>query len=588
MKNKKKDRSIKGVVKRFAPEKMTFYYITIICGIISGAAAVIPYYLIWKTVSLLFENQHKADIGSYALYIFITQVIGLISGFLALLASHVMAFRVEKNIRRDMIAHFLKLPIGYFENEDSGRLRRLIDDNASKTHAFIAHTFPDIVAASTVPFLFIILLFTADIRFALLCILGVAVGMCSLMTIMGPKNKVFMKEYMESSERLSINGVEFIRGMPIVKVFNQSVESFQKFYATIKEYDSRAKKFVNICRTPMIIYIVAIYAPTMLLGPLCILLLGSSKAPVALIINSVLYIIISMLLHSVLMRFTTVSEAKNVFGVIVDKLDDIFDTPQMKQEDFKELKESGIVFENVSFTYNTKTESAVRDLSFRFERGKTYALVGASGSGKSTVLSLIGRFYDINRGGIRIDGKDIRSLKEDKLLSKLAIVFQESRLLKTTLRENIAMGKDLPDNEILRALKLAQCEDILKRFDKGLDTVIGENGNYVSGGEAQRFAIARAFLRESDILLLDEATAFADPENEKAIQISIDKLKEGKTCIMIAHRLNAIKNADCIIAMKEGTIEAFGTHEERMKKSSYYKDLFEDYSRSIQWRVANG
>ena len=582
--------SIKNVITFYAKEKMPLYYLTVIFSAIYGILSVIPYYLIWQIARELIINGTSADknkIVSYAIYIFISQIIGIIVSFSGLMASHLLAFRIEKNIRHNAINHLLSLPIGYFENEDTGRIRRMIDDNASKTHTFIAHMFPDIASSTVIPILFIIMILSIDYRLGLLCIAGVIIGMANMFSLMGPKTKELMGEYMQSSENLSINGVEFIRGIPVVKVFNQSVESFQRFYASIMDYDEKAKFFVNFCKKPMIFYTLSLFMPTILLGPLTMILIRHSSSPLELLSKSILYILMSMLLHSVLMKLATVSEAKNMFFISIEKLNDIFENKQMPNMNIEKTNQEGISFENVSFTYMGKETPAINDISFNFEKNKTYALVGASGSGKSTLLELIGRFYDIDKGSIKIDGQDIRSIDEDILLSKLAIVFQESKLLKRTLRENITMGKNYSDDEILNAIKLSGCEDILSNMKNGLDTMIGEQGTYVSGGEAQRISIARAFLRNPDILLLDEATAYADPENEHKISESIEKLKQGKTCIMIAHRLNSITNVDKILIMQHGKLIDSGNHEELMQNSPYYRQLYENYSKSIKWRVAN-
>lgn len=591
MKAKKKKISIKSVVKKYAEEKTVSYYATMITSAIGGCMAILPYYFIWRIVSILIKDGNNVDmeqITLYASYIFITQMVAIITNFSSGIISHYMAFRVEKNIRRDAIKHIMNLPMGFFENEDSGRLRRMIDDNASKTHTFIAHVFPDMASAFVAPILLLIFIIVTDYRFGILCVLSIVMGILSMSTMMGKKSRALMDEYMKSSENMSIDGVEFIRGMPVVKVFNQSVESFQHFYNSIMKYDKEAKFFVNFCRTPMIIYTLCLFAPTILIGPLGMILIGRTSSPLLLLTDSIFYIIISMLLHSTFMRFATISEFVNLFRLAIEKLDSIFAVKPAEIADIETNSKEGIFFDKVEFTYEGKTVPAVSDFSFHFEKGKSYALVGLSGSGKTTVLSLIGRFYDVQKGSISIDGQDVKSMSEAELMDKLAIVFQENKLMRRTIKENIDMGFNAGDDEIEKAIDDSRSRDILERMDKGIDTMIGEKGTYLSGGEAQRIAIARALLRNREILLLDEATAFADPENEKKIQKSIDNLKIGKTCIMIAHRLSAIKDVDKILVMKKGRLIAEGSHEELMKNCDYYNKLFENYSRSVKWRVANG
>ena len=589
MKSKKKNSeiSISGVVNQYGGDKKYCYPLSILISSFSGIVAVIPYYFVWKIAMELITSDHVNIrlIKTYALWIFISQVIGILTGLLSQAFSHLLAFRVEKNIRKRAVSHLMKLSIGYFENEDSGRIRRKIDDNASKTHSFIAHIMPDMASVVVVPILMIVFILVVDIKLGIICLLGIAFAMASMSMMMGPKTKKLMEEYMTTSENLGISGVEFIRGMPVVKVFNQTIESFQKFYSVIMDYDEKVKFFVNYCKLPMTLYTLALYLPTILIGPITIILINGADQPLKLLTDSILYIIISMNLHSSLMRLATLSESRNQFAVTIQKLDTIFDLDPIKEFDYDKKDESGIVFDQVTYTYPGKDTPALSNISIHFEKNKTYALVGESGSGKSTLLNLIGRFYDIDKGQIRLNGVNIKSIKESELMSKLAIVFQENKLLKMSLRENICMGRDYSDAEITSAIEASSCQNILARMDNGLDTIIGQKGTYISGGEAQRISIARAFLKDAPILLLDEATAFADPENENKILKSLEILKANRTTIMIAHRLNSIKNVDEIIVMKKGQILDKGKHDYLIDNCAYYKDLYKNYSKSIEWRV---
>jgi len=590
MEKKAKKTGIRQVVRRFGGGREAFYYITLAASALSGVLIVLPYYFIWKLageIILRYESLTPEAIRKYALLIFVTQIIVILSGVLANICSHLLAFRVEKNIRRQAIAHFLELPIGFFENEDSGRLRRLIDDNASNTHSFLAHVFPDIMAATVAPLALLALIIMIDWRFGLLCILGIGAAMFFMQTLMGEEAKNYMADYMASSEALSVNGVEFIRGIPVVKVFNQTVESFQRFYQTIMNYDQKAKFFVNYCKKPMLRYTLSLFAPTLLTVLLAIGLIGGAENPRQLFVNALFYVMTSLLLHNLLMKFAMVSEAQGMYQVTFQKLDELFAQAKMPVLPGEHRAEEGIVLEGVTFTYPGKPQPAVKDFSFHFAPNKSYALVGASGSGKSTLLRLMARFYDTDSGSIRLNGTPVTALPEEELLSRFAIVFQESHLLKTSLRENITMGGSFSDEEIHQALRLSAAEDILARMPEGLDTKIGSEGTYVSGGEAQRLALARAFLRQAPILLLDEATAFADPENEHKIQAALQKLKTGKTTIMVAHRLNTVQEADQILVMQAGSLIACGSHDELMKNCSYYQNLYQEYQRSIEWRVSN-
>ncbi|MDO5716669.1 MAG: ABC transporter ATP-binding protein [Tissierellia bacterium] len=580
--------SIKSTIMKFAREKSHLYYVTLITSALNGILSVIPYYFIWKILRELvvhFDSIDGHKIIWYGIYIFGSQVLGIIMNFSALLASHYMAFRVETNIRKKSVAHLLTLPIGFFENQDSGRLRRIIDDNASKTHSFIAHIFPDSAAAFSVPVTLFVLMFIINYKLALVCVMGVVLGLLCLMRMTRGDGTKIMEEYMKASENLNINGVEYIRGIPVVKVFNQTVESFQRFYAAIMEYDEKAKQSVRYFQTPMVLYNVALNLPAVLLIPVCILMMGQTEDPLSLFVECIFFLIMSLMLHTTLMRLMTISEGQNIYRVTLTKLHEFFEEKGRTVIPSEKREEEGIVFDHVHFTYPEKTTEALSDIHFHFEKKKSYALVGASGSGKSTLVSLIAGFYSLDSGEIRLDGENIASIPQNELLSKMAIVFQQSSLLKQSLRDNIAMGLQVGDEEILHAMEQSQCTDILDRMDRGLDTMLGTKGTYVSGGEAQRIALARAFLRNRDILLLDEATAYADPENEALIQQSIDALKREKTTITIAHRLNSIKDVDEIVFMDRGKIVATGSHDTLMEKEARYRELYEEYSRSIAWKA---
>ncbi len=598
-------KGVYGTVELFAREKKHLYFLVIIASAVYGVMSVAPYYFIWKLAVHIAENFSSPDLDTvvrYALYIGISQIIGIGMNFASLLSSHILAFRIEKNIRKESLKHLVRLPVGFFANEDSGRLRRLIDDNASKTHSLIAHSFPDFTSSLVVPAVLIFMLFTVNIKFGIICILSVLLAFMNMRSFTSEEAKTFMGKYMTAAERLSVSGLEYIRGIPVVKVFNQTVESFQRYYRTIMEYDQDAKNFVNFCRRPMILYTVSLYLPAVVLGPVCIFLINRGGEPLELLNEYLFYVIISLLFNSVLMKVNTISESKNQFEVIMERLKEIFALEPMKvrtgcsesavsedskasEEDFKD--EEGIVFDNVYFSYTGDENYVLKNINLKFKKNRTYAIVGGSGSGKTTLVNLIGRFYDVSSGSIRIGGKDIREMTEDELMSQMSIVFQQSSLLQRSIRENIDMDFGASDEEIMKAVRDSNSEDIIGRMEDGLDTVIGTEGTYLSGGEKQRIALARAFLRKRDILLLDEVTAFADPENEEKIGQSIDRLKKGRTTVMIAHRLNTVRDADEIIVLSSGEVEDRGRHEELLERCRTYRELYEEFSKGIEWRAEN-
>ncbi|MDO5714420.1 MAG: ABC transporter ATP-binding protein [Tissierellia bacterium] len=589
MKKDEKKITIKSVIKKFAPEKKHLYGVTLVTSGLAGIMQVIPFYLVYKLIEeLLLQNMNLGmeRVREYAIYIFVTQVMGILANFGALYASHSLAFRVETNMRKNGVTHLVTLPIGFFQNEDTGRLRRVIDDNASQTHTFLAHIFPDMTSAMVIPLLLILIIVFVDLRLGFVCIIGIVLSFVFMGSIMANSEmREKMNDYATSGEQLNISGVEYIRGIPIVKVFNQSVESFQKFYESIMDYDRRAKDLVFGFKRPMIFNILSLNAPAILLGPIALFLLQGDAHPKELFVKAIFYIIISFLLQSAFMKVTTINEAQQQFQVALNRLEDILALEPGKVEEHPSVSEKGVLLKDVVFTYPNREEKVLDHVNFHFEKGKSYALVGGSGSGKSTLIKLIARLYDVDQGGIYVEGKDVRSYEMEDLLNHMAIVFQETSLLKGTLRENITMGQEYSDQEVLQAMKNAQCMDIYERMDKNLDTFIGTKGTFVSGGEAQRIALARAFLKNSDILLLDEASAYADTENEEKIRKSIALLKKNKLTISIAHRLNSIKGSDVILVLKEGSIIASGSHNELMENSREYRELFNEYKGSIDWKI---
>ncbi|MDO5715538.1 MAG: ABC transporter ATP-binding protein [Tissierellia bacterium] len=586
MQKKEKKINIKSIVNDFAPEKKHLYYLTFVASAVSGIMQVIPLYIVYELLKEFIQNTMTMErVIQFAIYIFITQVVGVLGNFGALLASHYLAFRVETNMRKEGVHHLMTLPIGFFQNEDTGRLRRIIDDNASNTHTFLAHIFPDMTSAMVIPILLIIFILTIDIRFGLLCIFGIIAGFIFLGSIMKSDMRELMDAYAATGEKLNISGVEYIRGIPIVKVFNQSVESFQRFYEAIMEYHDRAMDLVFRFKRPMILNTISLMAPAILMGPVALYFMRNSDRPLALFVKAIFYIMISFLLLNSFMKVTSINEFQQSFRVSVEKLQNILDLESAETIEAAEVDSEGVLLKNVSFTYPNRVDKAVNHVSFHFKKGKSYALVGGSGSGKSTLIKLIARLYDVDNGAIYVEGKDVRSYEMEELLDRMAIVFQETSLLKGSLRENITMGGHYSDEAILKAIKDAQCEDIFERMNNDLDTFIGTKGTFVSGGEAQRIALARAFLKDSKILLLDEASAYADTENEVKIRKSIEKLKKDKLTISIAHRLNSIKDSDEILVLEEGRVLMSGSHEELMIKSEEYQKLFNEYKNSITWKI---
>lgn len=586
---KEKKISLKSVIDRFGSEKKIDYILSMIFSMIAGVLSIIPLFLLYLLIKEFIFNKFSLSVDivtKYAIWILLSQIVAIIVTFLSGIFSHNVAFRVEKNIRQYSIEKLLKLPIGYFETTQSGVIRRQIDDQASKTHTYIAHNVPDFLKGMMIPICILILMFYVDWRFSLLIIGLTFIGMLYLFKTMGDDMKNQMKDYVVFGENLSSSGTEYIRGIPVVKVFQQTVESFQSFYKAIMDYDKFSKRIVFGMRKGMIFATVLISSSTLILIPVTLILMRGSENPLIVFTDGIFMIVLSFLIFSSVMLIMKINQDKEVFLNSISGIENIFEKKEQEiiSEDVNKEDDEGISFKNISFTYPNRKRKAIKDFDFHFDKNKSYALVGGSGSGKSTILKLMIRLYDPDSGEISINGKDIRIMSSHEIFDDIAIVFQDSSLLNNTLRENITMGMKTSDDEILDAMKKAQCMDIYERIGS-LDKKIGTEGTYVSGGEAQRLSIARAFLRKRPILLLDEASAYADAENEVKITEAIEKLKKNTTTISIAHRLSSIKSSDCILFMNDGKLKDYGSHEELMKKSDEYRDLVEEYEKTVSWTI---
>lgn len=592
-----KDFSLIAVTKRFGGDKARNLPLCLAVAALGAALGVLPYFLIWRLISEVVGNYEAVTwslILRNAAWILVTQVGSTCLSLYASVLSHKLAFRVERNLRQVQMAHLLDLAPGYFAHTKSGRLRRLIDDNASRTHQLVAHFMPDLAAAFTGPLVMLVLLLTVDIRFGLICIGGLVLAFLSLAGMMAEGNKERMGKYFQAGEQLGATGTEYFRGIPVVKVFNQSVHSMRAFVKSIKDYSDLCLSFSFGSRIPMILYTVALYMPTLAVLPLAAYLMARGDEPLLIFSSCLFYVVLTQLFNGSFMKLMTVTSTTKSCELVGEKIHDLLQEKPLSLKPAAAADEEegetpwAVSVQDLSFTYPGRAEKALDAVNLRFAKGKTYALVGASGSGKSTLIKLIARYYDPDEGRVALAGQDVRSLTEDELCRQIAIVFQENRLFKASLRENLAMGQSYSDEELLRALQQANADDILQRLPQGLDTLLGTRGTYLSGGEVQRVAIARAFLKPADILLLDEATASADLQNEAKIYESLERLKAGKTTIMITHRLNNVQRADRIIVMDKGRVAASGVHEELLTSCPHYAALYEEYRRALAWRIGKG
>ena len=523
----------------------------------------------------------------YAVKIVVVLTTGAILYILSGIFSHMLGFRLETNLRKRGIEGLSQASFRFFDMNPSGKVRKIIDDNASQTHQVVAHLIPDNAQAFLTPILAIILGFLISTRVGLvLVILTVFAGLL-LFSMMGEQK--FMKIYQESLAELSAETVEYVRGMQVVKIFGASVESFKSLYNAIKSYSKYAYEYSLSCRKPYVLYQLIFFGLAAILLPVVVYatdMLGDSDM---LLVELLMLFFLSGVLFVSFMRIMWVSMYVFQGNYAVDTLESLYDDMQMdkmKHGEYEVFKDCNIEFDHVSFGYNDNM--VLEDLSFRLGEGKTYALVGSSGSGKSTIAKLISGFYNVDKGEIRIGGVSLNEYSNEAIINNISFVFQNAKLFKTSIYENVALAKrDAKREEVMEALRLAGCQSIIDKFKAGEETVIGSKGVYLSGGEKQRIAIARAILKNANIVIMDEASASIDPDNEFELQKAFKNLMKNKTVIMIAHRLSSIREVDEILVLDEGQIVERGSDEELMSKESKYKRLQEMYGIANEWRVGN-
>lgn len=568
--------------------------LTILGCALSGISAVLsmaPYICIWFIARGVFEIMPEFQKGAYLIkYGWIALWFALASMaiyFAALMCTHLAAFRTAKNMRMAAAKHLVELPLGYFSVHQSGRLRKQIDDNAGMTETLLAHELPDLTGAVVTPVVTVVLLFVFDWRMGILCLIPVAVSVYLLKRMMGGENAGFFSRYQTAMEDLSGEATEYVRGIPVVKVFQQTVYSFKSFYASIMEYSRLAGQYAMSCRRPMTLFTTILNSNFILLIPVGMLLFRVSADGWEVLADFFFYLLFAPVCAMMMNRIMYASQAFMEADEAVRKLDEIMKEEKLKEDTPGSMpKGSDVELKNVTFTYPGAGKPALSNVSFQIKAGETVALVGPSGGGKTTAASLIPRFFDVQQGQVLVGGADVRKMSPKVLMDQVAFVFQDTHLFKTSILENIRAARPEAGREqVLKAARAARCEDILAKLPEGLDTVVGTKGIYLSGGEAQRIALARAILKDAPVVVLDEATAFADPENEALIQKAFEVLTKGKTVLMIAHRLSTVQRADCILVMDDGKVIQRGTHSSLLEQEGLYKKMWEDYLTSARWKV---
>ncbi len=585
----KEDNEIK--MMDFAGNHKHLKITSMILAAISAIFFMIPLICIWKIGDIVLNNWPDLDAmsaaQSYGWMAFGSVVVGIVIYTIALLCSHKLAFRLARNMKDRTMSYILSLPLGYFDEITSGTLRRIVYEGADRTESYIAHRIPDMACNFMMIVCFIGLLFVFYWKLGLISLLLILVAIGFISIMFAKNNMEGIQQFQSSLDEMSGEATEYIRGMPVVKTFQQSVFSFQRLYDSISKYNKFVVAYTNQSRIPMTMTMTAVQSFAMLLVPVGIVMLSAATDYTLFLDNILFYLIFAPLSAVFILKISYSGQDKMLAVDGVRRIVEIYNHKPLKESEEPVKPESfEIEFENVTFSYGGTDKDAISDFNLKIGEGETVALVGVSGSGKTTVARLIPRFWDVNSGSVKIGGKDVRDISSKDLLSYTSLVLQDTMLNKMTIRDNIRFAKpDATDEEIMAAVKSANCSDIISRFPRGLDTMIGTKGIYLSGGEVQRIAIARAILKDSPILILDEATAFADPENEHEISMALRELMKGRTILVIAHRLSSIVNADNIVVMKKGKIIQQGTHRDMISVDGPYSDMWKEYTSSISWKI---
>ena len=566
-------------------------YLSLLLSAISAILALFPFVFLFRIIQEVIavapnyaQATHIVRNGWMAVGF---AVLSIVIYVCALMSSHLSAFRIAGNIRKALMAHIAELPLGFIGETGSGKIRRIVSDSSAATETYLAHQLPDMSAAVTTPLCMIVMLFLFDWRFGLVSLLPVILGFAAMFKMAGPSMAEDMKLYQNALADMNNEAVEYVRGVPVVKTFGQTVHSFKRFKGTIDSYYEFVMSYCKKCRPSMLSYTVLVNSAFAFLIVLALILAGGGPVAQPVLLNFIFYVIFTPLIATAMTKVMFMSENGMIVADAMSRIHSILDVePLPEPRSGKVPTDNDVVLENVTFRYTGGTTDALRDVTIRVGAGETVALVGPSGGGKTTVAGLISRFWDVAGGSIQIGGINVKDIPKETLMDTVAYVFQDSRLLKASILENVRLAKpNASRQEVERVLHEAQCDDIIQKLPQGIDTVIGTKGVYLSGGEQQRIAIARVMLKNAPILILDEATAFADPENEALVQRAFERLSQGRTVIMIAHRLTTIKNAGCIFVLREGRVEESGTHDTLVAGGGLYAKMWQDYQTSVSWKV---
>lgn len=582
--------------KRLFEYAENYKYLTIaswVLATVSAFIALVPFYYIWRLIKEVIRVSPDFDraqnLSAYGWCAVGSSVLAMLIYMGGLICSHLAAFHVQATMRSRLMRHIMSLPLGFMDKDGSGKVRKIINESSAATETYLAHQLPDKCVATATPIGLVVLLLVFDWRLGLLSLIPVVLGFAIMSTMMGANMKKKMEEYQNALEEMSSEAVEYVRGIPVVKTFGQSVFSFKRFRDSIKKYEKWTIAYTKDLRVPMMGLTTAINSVFAILIAATFWLGGVKSGSVdgTFLLNLMFYIIITPIITVTMTKMMYAGENVMIVEDALNRIDGLLEKKPLPQSvNPAKPQDASISFKNVSYRYDGASDDAIHNISLDIKSGEHIAFVGPSGGGKSTLAKLIARFADVNSGFIEIGGVNVKNIKASDLMNTVSFVFQDSKLLKMSIFDNVRMGnKNAMREEVIEAIHNAQCDDIIEKLPGGIDTVIGSKGTYLSGGETQRIAIARAMLKNAPILILDEATAFADPDNEAKVQAAFSKLSEGKTVIMIAHRLSSVTEVDRIYVLKNGQICQSGTHENLLSQDGLYAHMWKEFNKSVSWKV---
>ena len=593
---KEKKKSDLAVLLGYAGSYKGLTFMGLGLSAVAMVLGMLPYICIWLVardlIAVAPDWTEAAGIAKYGWMAFGFAVAGIVVYFAALMCTHLAAFRTASNIRKAGMKHLMKTPLGFFDSNASGLLRNRLDGAASETETLLAHNLADIVGTVAMFIAMLVLMFVFDWRMGASCLLAAVVSVMAMATMMGGKNAGLMAEYQAAQDVMSKAGTEYVRGIPVVKVFQQTVYSFKAFKQAIEDYSAKAEHYqADVCKVPQSVNLTFTEGAFVFLVPVALLLAPAALASgsfAGFVTNFAFYAVFSAIISTALAKIMFAASGMMLASTALGRISEVMSAPVLKITDHPQVpKDNSVEFRDVSFTYAGAEIPALDHVSFKVEPGQTVALVGPSGGGKTTAASLIPRFWDVSSGSVLVGGVDVRDTDPHVLMDQVAFVFQNNRLFKTSIMENVRASRpEASHEEVQAALTAAQCNDILEKLPDGMDTVIGTEGTYLSGGEQQRVALARAILKDAPIVVLDEATAFADPENEAMIQKAFGTLTKGRTVIMIAHRLSTVVGADKIIVLDNGKVSEEGTHTELVQANGLYARMWKEYNQAVKWRIS--